>query len=107
MSTFGFKTEICPMCNMNVNMFAYIERKESSIEAMRQLAEGCKKHPGYRYKKKPTAKCKECQRLWELAETLRSYEHWTKVHTEARLRADTKKREEEWAAYEAYYNSHQ
>lgn len=47
---------------------AYVMAQEDEVVKHRTLAAGCKKHPAYRAKRKPTAKCPTCRSMWALAQ---------------------------------------
>ncbi len=74
--------------------------QEIQLRALDELAQGCRKHPSYRYKRKPTAPCKRCVELWELR---RGFEEWQTL-TRAKWLADMEREREqmrEWSRMES------
>jgi len=41
------------------------EKSEAIIQNLRILADGCRKHPAYRAKRKATGNCDPCVRMYE------------------------------------------
>ena len=48
---------------------------KAEVELLRIVAEGCRKHPAYRARRKATGRCKECVIVWKARQELEeSYE---------------------------------
>jgi hypothetical protein len=41
------------------------------LKALRAIDSGCKKHPKYQAKRKPTADCQDCREMWKARQALR------------------------------------
>ena len=41
------------------------DKSEAIIDALRILAEGCRKHPAYRARRPATGRCEPCVRMYE------------------------------------------
>ena len=77
------------------------------IDIYKQLLEGCKRHPAYRAKRKPSVTCKQCELLWDLTEQLADFDEQMKRHQRASLEASRKEAREESERLERYASSHQ
>lgn len=42
-----------------------VDKSEATIECLRILAEGCRKHPAYRARRAATGNCEPCVRMWQ------------------------------------------
>jgi hypothetical protein len=70
--------------------------QQIQVKALRQLADGCKRHPSYRYRRAPTAKCKRCEELWSLKRRFDEWEALSKAQWEAEMEAD-RQQMREWS----------
>lgn len=82
-----------------MGLFDYRKEEEARERKYRALVEGCKKHPGYRYKRKPQVKCAKCEELFDFAEQLRQWDaqcdQWWRVY-----HAVEYKKQQEWSERE-------
>lgn len=86
-------------------MWNFRVEEEARLKQFQELVEGCKNHPAYRYKRKPTEKCKRCEELYSFAVQLKewdekSQEWWKTYHA-----AHAKEQQIESDRREAWINS--
>src|SRR5207253_554417 len=63
-----------------VARFFQPSEQEIQIKALAELADGCRKHPSYRCRRKPAVKCVRCSDMYDLK--LR-FEEWQMLKREA------------------------
>lgn len=81
-------------------MFDIFKKEEKArLNKLRELVEGCKKHPGYRCKRKPTAPCKRCEELFSFYTQPKAWDEqcdrWWKIYHDVE-----RKRMQEWSRAE-------
>lgn len=51
------------------------DKAEATINCLRILAEGCRKHPAYRARRRATGNCEPCVRMYEARQELNELEN--------------------------------
>jgi antibiotic biosynthesis monooxygenase (ABM) superfamily enzyme len=79
--------------------------EQVQLKALEELVEGCRRHPGYRYRRAPTARCKRCDELWEFKQRFEQWQSLKENQWKANMERERREMERRAEAREIWYNS--